>query len=128
MQIEVIPKDSIDQISEHLNAREIKCSCENDDCYLTIYSPKLIESFELLRFDVGLPIQVTSGFRCKEWNRVCQGHVRSKHLYGGAIDLTPSHGISLNEFAKMSWRVFSKVLIYKRGNFLHCSNELRSDQ
>lgn len=58
---------------------------------------KLINFLNPLREAWGSPINVTSGYRCPELNKLLKGSSTSSHLYGFAIDLIPSNG-KINEF------------------------------
>lgn len=46
------------------------------------------EILDPLRELVGMPIYVTSGYRCKELNRLVKGEKYSQHLTGEAADIT----------------------------------------
>lgn len=46
------------------------------------------EVLEPLRELVGMPIYVTSGYRCKELNKVLKGSKNSQHMKGEAADIT----------------------------------------
>ena len=62
-----------------------KCGCKtpaNIEANLT----RLAEQLELLRRHIGLPLQVTSGYRCEEHNRLCGGAPESQHTQGLAAD------------------------------------------
>ena len=47
---------------------------------------ELVEKLQQLRDEVGFPIQISSGYRCKAHNRVIGGHPSSSHCEGLAID------------------------------------------
>lgn len=46
------------------------------------------EILDPLRQLVGMPIHITSGYRCKELNRLVKGEKYSQHLTGEAADIT----------------------------------------
>lgn len=55
--------------------------------------PVLVTRLELLRFRLGKPIVVTSGYRCEEHNKAVGGAQESQHLFGKAVDIVVS-GVS----------------------------------
>jgi len=124
MLTKILNKTSLKQLGEYLNAREISCNCELDECLYTLICPELITRFDKLRFEVNSPIRITSGFRCKEWNKICGGVSHSKHQVGAAIDMKPPIDMPLNQFAKAAWGIFDKVIMYKHGDFIHCSIDI----
>jgi uncharacterized protein YcbK (DUF882 family) len=48
---------------------------------------ELIDQLERLRFLVGKPIIILSGYRCQRRNREVGGTPKSQHLYGRAADI-----------------------------------------
>lgn len=48
----------------------------------------ITEVLDPLRELVGVPIYVTSGYRCKELNKVLKGSKNSQHMVGEAADIT----------------------------------------
>jgi len=124
--IRSLPKYSKGDLSDHLSMDEFRCNCDDKKCGYFLYSEELVDAFELLRYDTGLPIRVTSGFRCPEWNKICGGVPNSLHQYGCAIDIMPTLGMSLNQLYKYAINVFDKVIVYQR--FLHCSMDLTKER
>jgi len=87
VKIELISKYSITQVSKNVNATEIRCFCDLPDCYVTMYSPDLLNKFEILRRECGdKPIIITSAYRCQEHNRMQSGRKKSKHKIALALD------------------------------------------
>lgn len=61
---------------------------------------KLVDTcLDPIREAYGLPILVTSGFRCEAVNRLCGGVKGSQHARGEAADLVPCAGGSLKAMA-----------------------------
>jgi len=50
----------------------------------------LISALDWLRWVIGVPFIVTSGYRCVEHNKQVGGHPNSFHLFGKAADITVS--------------------------------------
>lgn len=58
------PKRDETQLSRYFKAREFDCPCQH--CPETVIDSQLISQLEVMRERSGLPIHVTSGYRC-EW-------------------------------------------------------------
>ncbi|GAI72936.1 unnamed protein product [marine sediment metagenome] len=67
------------------------------------------------------PIIITSGYRTKEWNKVCGGSASSYHLQGLAAD---SRAVGLPLFLYFShllkYTSFNGFGYYRWKNFVHC--------
>jgi len=63
-----------------------KCGCKTP-ANIEANLARLADELEKLRHLIGLPIQVSSGYRCPEWNRLCGGAPESQHQYGLAADV-----------------------------------------
>ena len=123
--INIIPKHTDAQLSAHVNASEIECSCDNTGCYYVLYSPIILEKFEFLRGDCGnKPLTITSGHRCSTWNKQVGGVLKSKHLVSYALDIAVPDHLSLSEFTKKCWDLFEIVIPYKNENFVHCADNI----
>ena len=62
---------------------EFECEC----CGVADMNPILITCLQNLRNLVGVPITITSGFRCAAHNKAEGGDSDSQHLYGRAADI-----------------------------------------
>jgi len=104
----------VHQITPHLDTSEIRCRC---GCQYGMFpgefSPDLAEDFEALRekmneehFPDGPEqgLTVSSGCRCHKHNRNMkpQGHPRSHHLRGTAIDIHPPEDVTSLELAALA--------------------------
>lgn len=74
---------------------EFQCKCGGKFCggYPARMRPDAVRIADAARAHFGLPAQVVSGLRCREWNRIQGGVENSQHMYGEAIDLRIS-GVS----------------------------------
>jgi len=71
-------------VSEHFRMHELSCPC----CGRYIHNQRLLDALEELRRRSGnKPVTVTSGTRCKEYNRLVGGVSKSRHLTGEAADV-----------------------------------------
>lgn len=77
---------------------------------------------EPLRMLYDAPIHITSGYRCKELNRLVKGNVSSQHLKGEAVDIyvtDPERFCKL--LLKTSNLEFDQLIWYTKRNFIHLS-------
>ena len=72
------------KLSEHFTQREFTCKC---GCGQTKVNMELVIKLEELRKQLGLPIIITSGYRCPKHNKEVGGVEDSQHLYGNAADI-----------------------------------------
>jgi len=71
------------KLSEHFNSDEFKCPC----CGKVKVSSTLIDKLQQLRDTINKPIIITSGYRCKQYNKSIGGYSHSPHLIGEAADI-----------------------------------------
>ena len=57
-----------------------------------VIKQQLIDALQKIRTDRGLPMSITSGYRCEEHNRAIHGAVHSAHLEGSAADVSDPQG------------------------------------
>lgn len=67
----------------HFTRDEFACKC----CGECRIRPELFNRLNLARDDLGEPIIITSGFRCKSHNERVGGSFNSSHLQGYAADI-----------------------------------------
>ena len=72
-------------VSEHFRAAEFRCKC--GDCRITLISEELLRRLERVRCDVGMPLLISSGYRCQAHNRALGGAEYSFHMSGNAADV-----------------------------------------
>ena len=87
---------------EFFDPEEMKCKCGGQYCngYPYEIQPLLMRILDRARRWSGHPIQVISGLRCPEWNRIQKGVANSQHQYGEAVDVY-FYGVSPN--AALAW-------------------------
>ena len=76
---------------------------------------------EPLRRLYGGPIVVTSGYRCKEVNRLVGGVPDSQHMKGEAADCYVPDVAKLLALLRRSGLEFDQAIHYRKRNFLHLS-------
>ena len=79
-------------------------------CEKVIIAPTLITALQLLRDQVGVPIDVISGYRCPAHNHAVGGKGTSQHLFGTAADIM-IQGMSV---AKM-YTAAAQISLFSRG-------------
>ncbi|AWD93101.1 TPA_inf: hypothetical protein gp_16 [Marinomonas phage YY] len=68
--------------------QEFACRC----CGAIIVSESLLDMLQLMRDEIGAPIQITSGYRCPSHNAAVGGAPQSEHMNGNASDIiTAAH-------------------------------------
>ena len=70
-------------LSPHFSKHEFRCRC----CGAVSVSPALVDILEDIRAYAGVPLVITSGFRCPEHNAAVGGSANSAHLTGEAADI-----------------------------------------
>lgn len=87
---------------EFFTPDEMACKCGGKYCdgFPHEIQPLLMQILDRARRWSGHPIQVISGLRCPEWNRIQKGVANSQHMYGEAVDVY-FYGVSRN--AALAW-------------------------
>ena len=74
---------------EHFISDEFKCKCGGKYCNGHPAEPdeRMVRIVDQLRKNLGVPITIVSGLRCKTWNAIQGGVSNSQHMYGEAADI-----------------------------------------
>ena len=74
---------------------EFKCKCGGKYCngYPAEPDERMVRIADQLRKNLGVPVTIVSGLRCKTWNAIQGGVSNSQHMYGEAADIYAS-GVS----------------------------------
>lgn len=74
---------------EYFTREEFRCHCGGKYCNGFPAEPQeqLVRIADQLRKNLGVPITVVSGLRCKTWNAIQGGVSNSQHMYGEAVDI-----------------------------------------
>ena len=74
---------------EYFDRSEFKCKCGGKYCngYPAEPDERMVRIVNQLRKNLGVPITIVSGLRCKTWNAIQNGHAQSQHMYGEAADI-----------------------------------------
>jgi len=103
------------KVAPHFKLWEFECPC----CFTVRLYPVLLERLEKLRQEMGIPIVITSGYRCRKHNREVGGVERSLHLFGQAVDIAIPARI-MDQVCWLARNVgFDQVIPYHSRNFIH---------
>ena len=91
---ETVDKESLttgtfwDEI-EYFTRNEFKCKCGGKYCngYPAEPDERMVRIADQLRKNLGVPVTIVSGLRCKTWNAIQGGVSNSQHMYGEAADI-----------------------------------------
>lgn len=74
---------------EYFDREEFRCKCGGKYCNGFPAEPQeqLVRIADQLRKNLGVPVVVISGLRCKIWNSIQGGVESSQHMYGEAADI-----------------------------------------
>ena len=74
---------------EYFTRDEFKCKCGGKYCNGFPSEPdeRMVRIADQLRKNLGVPITIVSGLRCKTWNDIQGGVSNSQHMYGEAADI-----------------------------------------
>ena len=74
---------------EYFTPDEFKCKCGGKYCngYPSEPDERMVRIADQLRKNLGVPITIVSGLRCKTWNAIQGGVSNSQHMYGEAADI-----------------------------------------
>ena len=74
---------------EYFTRDEFKCKCGGKYCngYPAEPDERMVRIADQLRKNLGVPITIVSGLRCKTWNDIQGGVANSQHMYGEAADI-----------------------------------------
>ena len=73
----------------HFKRDEFKCKCGGKYCngYPAEPDERMVRIAGQLPKNLGVPITIVSGLRCKTWNAIQGGVSNSQHMYGEAADI-----------------------------------------
>jgi len=74
------------QLSENFHLSEFTCKCGR--CRNQPIDMKMVEKLQALREVMGVPLYITSAYRCPTHNRNVGGASQSRHIVGDAVDIS----------------------------------------
>ena len=103
-------------VTKNFKYKEFACPCCG---VFRPINPNLIYRLQNLRDKINKPIYITSGIRCRKYNRKIGGYINSPHLTGKAVDIHVRN-MSLKDLAIKAKDVgFTRVGLYPDNHFIH---------
>ena len=93
---------------------EFTCKC---GCGEKSVDKELLIKLQLARDEYGIPMQVTSGLRCENWNTKMGGSDNSAHLSGKAVDIGVNSSGLRYDLVCIMLKFFKRIGIAK--TFIH---------
>ena len=112
-----------EQLSAHFKLSELRCHDKDGNpcphCHgSVVVHPALIDTLESIREFSGIPIQITSGYRCAKHNAEVGGKPNSAHLLGEAVDFWVSGDKDRFKFLEAAF-VYGPMRIGIGKDFIH---------
>lgn len=86
----------------------------------------VLEVLQPLRDALGEPMEVNSGYRCPELNRLVGGTSTSQHPKGEAADIASDNPLALAQLAYDLGLPYDQMIVYP--TFVHFSHKLKGEQ
>ena len=86
----------------------------------------VLDVLQPLRDALGEPMEVNSGYRCPELNRLVGGTSTSQHLKGEAADIASDNPRALAQLAYDLGLPYDQMIVYP--TFVHFSHKLAGEQ
>ena len=84
---------------KYFKKSEFACKCGGRYCngYPAEINMDMVRAADKIRERLGVPLNVNSGLRCQQWNRIQGGATSSRHMYGDACDLGKPEGVTVEQ-------------------------------
>ena len=108
-------------LSEHFSRREFVCKGRVCCGGAGPVDGRLVTALEAFRAKVGVPVHITSGFRCHTYNRSIGSRDTSQHPKGYAADIARIEGMSIEKMVEIAETIedFRRGGIGRYDTFLH---------
>ena len=114
------------KIGEYFNDYEFSCKCERHGVDSSgrnvldhVIDKRLVDLLDAIRERLGVPIYITSGYRCPIHNEEVGGVPNSQHVEGTAADITYD-GIDVDYLAQVAEECGADGIgCYYHQNFVH---------
>lgn len=103
----------------YFSPKEFRCKCGGKHCngFPSAVNFQLIKNLAYLRKDSGKPITISSGLRCKTWNKMQSGSAsQSKHMSGKAADIISSVLTNTKEARN---KLIKRWYTFKKANYAY---------
>ena len=103
-------------LSPNFSREEFACK----HCGVCAINILTVDALQKLRYKLGVPLYVTSGYRCWTHNKASGGAEHSRHPLGWAVDVTSRHidPATIGKAAK-ELGLFTEIRVYPDDNFVH---------
>ena len=113
------------KITKHFRSKELECKCNFPNCKKQFISYDLMNRLELTRLELGVPLTITSAFRCSEHQEAIRNSgistvaakVKSQHEEGNAVDIANPKDVSREVFLGVCRENFQTIGL--SDSFLH---------
>lgn len=108
--------------TKNFKVSEFTCHC---GCGYNVIDQRVIDMAQTIREELGVPVHVNSGCRCKAKNAACGGAKSSRHMRGLAADLSSAKGGKVMFETVKRLKDEGKLpdldycIYYQRKNFIH---------
>ena len=103
-------------VTKDFKYKEFACPCCG---VFRPINPNLIYRLQNLRDMVDIPIYISSGIRCKKYNKKIGGYINSPHMTGKAVDIHAKR-MTIKQLAiKAKEARFTRIGIYPENHFIH---------
>lgn len=112
-------KGSSGDLSPNFRKSEFACKC--DRCKTVTVDTELVDILQRIRDHFRKPVNINSGYRCKEHNAEVGGDPNSSHMQGMAADIRV-RGVEPREVAKFAESIgVKRIGLYEgdEGEFVH---------
>ena len=106
------------RLAKNFDSQEMKCNC----CSRVRVDEKLIQGLQKLRDRLGVPVIITSGYRCEKHNKEVGGAINSLHLTGQAADFTAPVPLRRLYFECVGIEEFGGIGCYPEQHFIHADS------
>lgn len=108
---------------EFFPRQELMCKC---GCEKSAMDPRFMEKLIKIRRDIGIPLTLTSAYRCPAHNeRVSSTGLKGPHTTGRAVDIAANSSLKYKIMLKASKYGFTRFGVAK--NFIHIDDLAPSD-
>lgn len=102
------------KVSFHFHLSEFECPC----CGRVKIDEVLLQKLEALRILWGMPLRITSGYRCEKHNKEVDGSDNSLHMEGKAVDVAVDEE-NQGKVLTLAKLVGLRVIPYPKRGFVH---------
>jgi hypothetical protein len=89
-------------LSKNFTADEFECPCGMCSGKMNV---AFIQKLQQQRDNFGKPMNITSGLRCRSYNKTVGGVLNSRHLYGEAADTAITSSVDRYNFIKCALKI-----------------------